>query len=48
VLVTNCLLTAISAALAWQAFAGLGSLWLLYLLHVYELCTGTLNHQKRT
>src|ERR1700722_20206195 len=47
VLVTNCLLTVVSATLAWQAFAGLSSLWLLYLLVGVQAAIGSVGHTPR-
>ena len=47
VLATNCLLTVISAALAWQAFASLSSLWLLYLLVGVQAAVGSVGQPAR-
>jgi MFS family permease len=47
VLVTNCLLTVVSVALAWQAFAGLSSLWLLYLLVGVQAAIGSVGQPAR-
>ena len=47
VLVTNCLLTVVSATLAWQAFAGLSSLWLLYLLVGVQAAIGSVGQPAR-
>lgn len=45
VIVTNCLLVGVSAALAGQAIVGLRSLWLLYLLVTIQACISSVAHR---